>query len=456
MDVYIFTGPSLPAHEARQILTNATYLPPVSQGDVYRVGVKQPKIIGIIDGYFEHVPSVWHKEILWAMSQGIHVFGSSSMGALRAAELEMFGMVGIGKIFEAYHQLDLEDDDEVAVAHASKEEDYIALSTAMVDIRETLQKALHDNVINQTTYQSLIHITKDLYYPKRLYPTILQLGVEQGLPLSEIEALKQWLPTNRVDQKHLDAIQMLHAIQKHLADNPEPKKVTYSFENTDMWNQAVRYAGELHLEADSMNGSETIFLESLLDEIRLNGETHYDQVRQSGLSRFLGLVEARWQGMTITSNVLSQTVETFRQKNGLDNDESFDEWLADNNLSNQQFTHLMQDEARLARINAFAEREIAQVLPDYLRSTGGYAALRLRVLEKHRVLSSNGFLNPGLMDVGIDEDELWTWYFDQKLKTLMPSDLHHYAKSLGYKNEKAFMRSVLREYCYVKHDQKGN
>ena len=51
MTVYVFTGPSLPPDEAREYL-DAVYLPPVSQGDVYRAARKQPYAIGIIDGYF--------------------------------------------------------------------------------------------------------------------------------------------------------------------------------------------------------------------------------------------------------------------------------------------------------------------------------------------------------------------------------------------------------------------
>ncbi|TVT40867.1 hypothetical protein FNH05_23330 [Amycolatopsis rhizosphaerae] len=45
----------------------------------------------MIDGYFHHVPSVQHKEILYAQHQGLMVVGCSSMGALRAAELTDFG-----------------------------------------------------------------------------------------------------------------------------------------------------------------------------------------------------------------------------------------------------------------------------------------------------------------------------------------------------------------------------
>ena len=138
MTVVLFTGPTLSPREACQSV-DAVCLPPASQGDVYRAALLRPFAIGIIDGYFERVPAVWHKEILWAMSEGIHVFGSASMGALRAAELAPFGMIGVGAVFEAYRDGALEDDDEVAVAHAAAEHDYRAGSEAMVNIRATLE-----------------------------------------------------------------------------------------------------------------------------------------------------------------------------------------------------------------------------------------------------------------------------------------------------------------------------
>src|SRR5216117_4482239 len=101
MNVFIFTGPTISPVEASAEL-KAVYLPPAAEGDVYRVALHRPQAIGIIDGYFQSVPTVRHKEILWAMSCGIHVFGSASMGALRAAELLPFGMEGVGAVFEFY------------------------------------------------------------------------------------------------------------------------------------------------------------------------------------------------------------------------------------------------------------------------------------------------------------------------------------------------------------------
>ena len=52
MSIYIFTGPTL-SREAVCAEVDAVCLPPVSHGDVYRVGLKRPRAIGIIDGYFE-------------------------------------------------------------------------------------------------------------------------------------------------------------------------------------------------------------------------------------------------------------------------------------------------------------------------------------------------------------------------------------------------------------------
>src|ERR1700719_1335144 len=111
VSVYIFTGPTISAGEAAREL-KAIYLPPAAEGDVYRAALQRPQAIGIIDGYFQSVPAVRHKEILWTMGRGIHVFGSASMGALRAAELAPFGMEGVGNIFQLYRDGTLEDDDE--------------------------------------------------------------------------------------------------------------------------------------------------------------------------------------------------------------------------------------------------------------------------------------------------------------------------------------------------------
>src|SRR6185503_8566658 len=143
---------------------------------------------------------VWHKEILWAMSQGIHVYGSASMGALRAAELAVFGMEGVGEIFAQYRDGVLEDDDEVAVIHGAAEHGFVAMSEAMVNIRATLAAAAGAGVVAPATAQALVDLAKRVFYPERGYPRLLQDAADRGLPAGELAALERWLPAGRINQ----------------------------------------------------------------------------------------------------------------------------------------------------------------------------------------------------------------------------------------------------------------
>ncbi|MFP2912379.1 TfuA-like protein, partial [Pyxidicoccus sp. 3LFB2] len=249
MKVFIFTGPTLRPDEARATL-DAIYLPPVQQGDVYRAAREGPVAIGIIDGFFEHVPAVWHKEILWALSEGIHVFGASSMGALRAAELSAFGMEGVGEIFAAFHRGELEDDDDVAVAHGASEDGWRPLSEAMVNISATLSAAWLGQVVREETRNTLERVAKSLFYMERAWPVVLARGAREGVPASELEALKAWLPTGRVDQKKADALALLRTMRERLDAGLSPKKVAFPFQHTDAWEEARRRAGRLPLVRD--------------------------------------------------------------------------------------------------------------------------------------------------------------------------------------------------------------
>ena len=88
LDTVVFLGPSLPADRARQIL-EADYRPPARRGDIYQAAEAGAKVICLIDGVFFQDCSVAHKEVLYALGRGCRVLGASSMGARRAAELDV-------------------------------------------------------------------------------------------------------------------------------------------------------------------------------------------------------------------------------------------------------------------------------------------------------------------------------------------------------------------------------
>jgi len=437
--VVVFTGPTLSPEDARVEL-DAVYLPPVSQGDVYRAAQSYPWAIGIVDGYFEGVPSVWHKEILWAMRQGVHVFGSASMGALRAAELEAFGMEGVGAVFVAYRDGILQDDDEVAVAHGPAEVGYRGQSEAMVNIRFTLTRAAEEGVISPSTKGALEGVAKDLFYPDRSYGRLLQQA-RDCVPEKELQAFQSWLPAGKVNQKREDAIAMLRVMRQRLTGGLGPKKVRFSFEHTVFWERATAVAGQI-----GGLDTGTIALDRLLDELRLEGS--YRGVLDAAMARHLGVEEAKRQGIHVTPQMLRETADTFRRERGLLAPEEAERWMAENDLTNEGARLMMEGEALLRWARQWTADRTTAHLPDYLRSTGEYARLVRRALDKRRVLAAGGPENAGLEDVGVTEDELFTWYFERRLGRQVDPDIGRFAREAGFTDKDAFRRAVLREYRY--------
>jgi len=131
----VFMGPSLSGWQPAPPFEP---LPPAGAGDMLRLLAGPPCTTVLIDGVFAMRPAVWHKEILLLLARGFRVIGAASMGALRAAELAPFGMIGVGAIFTAYARGRLTGDDEVAVTHAPVVLGSRPLSLAQVDVRATL------------------------------------------------------------------------------------------------------------------------------------------------------------------------------------------------------------------------------------------------------------------------------------------------------------------------------
>jgi hypothetical protein len=210
-DLAVFLGPSLPIVEARRLLA-ARFLPPVQCGDIFRLRRLRPGAVAIIDGLFETTGAVWHKEILFALEDGIPVFGASSMGALRAAELEPFGMIGFGAIFQAYRDGVYTDDDEVALLHGPAEYGYPPRSEAMVNIRATVAGAVDGGVIGHEAADRLIGCAKGVFYQERTLAGAIALA--WGIGSETATRFQQFLDRGGyVDQKREDA----RALLKHLA-----------------------------------------------------------------------------------------------------------------------------------------------------------------------------------------------------------------------------------------------
>ena len=225
MTTLVFVGPTLAADEVVRRLPGAEVRPPVSVGDVLallsRRGVKR---LAIIDGYFERMAAVWHKELLLAIERGLEVWGAASMGALRAAELAPFGMRGTGAIYQAYVRgalgkpgpirsglPPLVADDEVAVAHLPAEAGYRAVSDALVNLRAGLAAA---PFLTQRTRDRLIELARGRFYRERSWTQLIADGRAARLPRTEVAALEVW---PKPDRKADDARLLLRALARDTA-----------------------------------------------------------------------------------------------------------------------------------------------------------------------------------------------------------------------------------------------
>ncbi|MCY6382851.1 TfuA-like protein [Hoeflea prorocentri] len=232
--IVLFAGPSL-AGTLSYEYPGFDFRPPAKQGDLYLAVEDGADAIGLIDGVFDGVPSVWHKEVLWAIDQGVPVFGASSMGALRAAELDVFGMVGIGAVYDAYRDGALEDDDEVALQHGPAETGFAPLSLAMVNIRATLEKAVSEGVVSAQVSDQAASLAKCIHFKERTWTALL--AALRGNGDAELTAVADWLRDNYVDRKNLDALMLLDHISRQ--ENWPGEHPSFHFEQTEMWRRGV-------------------------------------------------------------------------------------------------------------------------------------------------------------------------------------------------------------------------
>lgn len=213
--IIIYTGLSLPFNEAKEILDSSEgveviYKRPIKRGDLSIALKENPNIIGIIDGVFHQNSAVGHKEILNVIKNGVKVYGASSMGALRASELDTLGMTGIGYVYNQYASGEVDSDDDVAVMLDS--ETLEALSEPLINMKYVFTNAVDEGIITEDEKDELLRIAKKTYYPKRNYAQTLS---ESNLDSETKDNLINFIRES-VDIKKEDAKDLLKTIKKEI------------------------------------------------------------------------------------------------------------------------------------------------------------------------------------------------------------------------------------------------
>jgi hypothetical protein len=237
----LFVGPTLHGEVANGRLKGAPDFQcrgPAAQGDIAKAVLEGASAIGLVDGRYEDVAAPWHKEILFALSHGVHMLGGGSLGALRAAECAAFGMTGVGAIFERYVSGEMVDDSDVAQLHAPAEMDYLPLTEALVNVEETFCALVASGLLGQKTSANLRGVARGIFFKALTFETVFERA---ALPAGEAARLLELAQRLRVDLKRQDA-HLLVARMKELAAQRSLEGVAWVMSEPLVWR---RYIGRL-------------------------------------------------------------------------------------------------------------------------------------------------------------------------------------------------------------------
>lgn len=448
MSIYVCLGPSASLDEARAVL-DATYLPPAAMGDVYDLVRRGARAIVILDGFFERVPAVWHKEVLYALSNGVRVFGGASMGALRASELWSFGMEGVGRIFEDFRDGVLEDDDEVTVVHAPAESGYRPLSEAMVNLRDGLRRACDAHAIAPATRELLASAAKKRHYPERSWEATFEDGLALGVPRAEIDALRAFVRREKPNLKRDDALAVLRRVADAQREGLAPHAPTFVFERTSLWDRMT--ATETRFAAPRTRGE--VDAEAIARHLSLLAPDRREIVRSALLLRLVALDAARI-GLQIEPEERASMRRRFLSRHGLDAPEQLEAWLADNALSPRELDAIVDLECVTDQLVEMHYTTMPTLTVTELQRQGLLPEVTRAVAARDAFLRARGIDTPTLADAGIDEAALLRWY-QEHIAAIEAETLEDHAKELGFATVFRFVETLLREYLYATREPPG-
>ncbi len=246
--IIVFAGPSLPSH-ARPLDSRLDWRPPAIAGDALEAMEARPRAVVLIDGLFDEWPAIRHKELLTLIAEGVLVFGGASMGALRAAELHTLGMIGVGRVFDAYRRGLIDGDDEVAVLHGPAAFGWSALTEPLVNVRATLLRAVRRGVVPAPQARALLRAARSIFYKHRTWPTVLEAAAkDDAVAPGVLDVLRAWLPDGYVDLKRTDALDCVRVALRAPPDDrplrPHPPRTVFSELLADQVANCVRPTAE--------------------------------------------------------------------------------------------------------------------------------------------------------------------------------------------------------------------
>lgn len=377
MKTIVFLGPSLDVETARTLL-EADYRPPVVQGDVISAVISdRPDVIAIADGVVKEDYAVWHKELLFALEKGVTLFGAAGIGALRAVEIPQ--MTGVGTVYHWFRDEHLETNDAVQCVWTQSGHACTRTSEPLVNIRATLDAALHSEILSERERDLLLTIAQSRYYPDRSFAKIFSEAESQGMDTAALSEAMKFARDHYVDIQRQDVMEMLKTIallpEEQLGQRISPARRSGFFNRLYERDRKVP---------------------SPLGDVRL-GQIHNfvtinhpdaEKLFFSASLRKIGITLADYLNISVDDKAVQQELKRFRSSMGLLDDTDWEKWLSENDVIVKDFTHTMADMARLRVLFSMFTCDTGTLL-DELRFRGEYPRWKSSSAESEKPAAEN-------------------------------------------------------------------
>ena len=372
--IIAYLGPSLSLADARRILPDAIYRPPARQADIVTdVMVYEPTHIILIDGCFRDNLSVWHKELIFALQfPGVEaIYGAASMGALRAAELDYLGMIGLGKIYEWYRDGVTEDDAEVAVSYAEHNGLYHLNNVPLADIRAGVEE-------RGSEAHWFLEAMSKVHYTERTK--------ELCEDTWQHEALAAGFPC--IPQKAMDAELALTSFREYRPKplrKPEPGDLGLTFETLYERDRRI-----------NINGSS--IPQQHLDAYVLLHNPEWERICWDSANQELALMLCNMLKVTASILEIEQESIRYQRRAEIATPEDFEAFLANNGWNRHEYNRLMIRNARIRKLQHHLTvskvfKRNTQAVLDYLRSQQGFDFWAVQAAQCEAKLKNDDWLS---------------------------------------------------------------
>jgi YcaO-like protein with predicted kinase domain len=216
----VFAGGSLSREDAPHD-EDLVWCGPVEQGDMLAAVLDGFETILIIDGYFYTKFPCTTFEVMVALEQGINVFGSSSIGALRAVELDRYVMVGVGEVYRYLKEQPIKPYHVVAQTYDERDH---ALTTPLIEILYFLECAEAEAIVTHAQRQALNEVAGAIHFTflsfEAFFRRVQTDANLAGRLATDLRAYRDAEGADRFNIKQRDAHLLVTTYAKLLATRP--------------------------------------------------------------------------------------------------------------------------------------------------------------------------------------------------------------------------------------------